>query len=178
MSKQYSTVSALATHFIKRPVQVKLADDAEQTFDDIWGSVQHVKSSFASKKCRIYFKQVFTFLDTPDKAITSGLSSLEEGNLDGNSTFYTLVNVHSELNRLNGVSKESQYLSIDEAINRQRLHQLVMWYCDKYSQKIREFEGGRLVSRYCQFVTKIYDDHFGETEREKALKSEPILCKL
>ncbi len=135
----------------------------QNTFHNVWNSVSRSKSEFVAKHAgRAYRQRTLSFVDTPEKHITKALTALDSGKLNGQQTFYALRVARHELNRLNGLSRDSSTLSVCEALNRQRLHNLLIWYCDKNASKIRSFDKGRLVSEYCQLAKQLVVDHLGK----------------
>ena len=130
----------------------------------MWNSVSRSKSEFVAKHAGCAYRQrTLSFDDTPEKHITKALTALDSGRLDGQQTFYALRVARHELNRLNGLSRDSATLSVAKALNRQRLHNLLIWYCDKNATKIRSFDKGRLIPQYCKLAKQLIDDHLGKS---------------
>lgn len=162
MSK-VSAATSLASVMSRAQHTIVVDEDCVQEqdlFQHVWVRVARSKSEFVAKNAsRAYRKKTLTFVDTPEKYITKALTALDSGRLDGGQTFYALRVARHELNRLNGLSKDSTTLSVAEALNRQRLHNLLLWYCDKNATKIRSFDNGRLISQYCKLARQLIDDH-------------------
>jgi hypothetical protein len=179
-------------------------DDTEETFDGVWEKENKVqvtecteavfnrawkksqaakidtsraaKSKFVPRSLKR--QQVLTYVDTPANSITDALAGLDSGKLDGAQALNALIIAHSELNRLNGLSRESQHLSVAEACNRQRLQNLLLKYCARYAKRIRAFGGGRLISRYVQTHKQMLDHHLGDSVFWAEVKNPQIMCKL
>lgn len=164
--------------------EVQVTEITEAVFNRAWKKSQAAKpdvsqaakSKFVPRSLKK--KQVLTYVDTPANSITDALAGLDSGKLDGAQALNALIIAHSELNRLNGLSRESQHLSVAKACNRQRLQNLLLKYCDMYAKRIRVFDGGRLISRYVQTQRQMLDDHLGDSVFWTEVKNQPQMCKL
>lgn len=178
MAKLGSAASTLLS-VMYRQQSMLVVEDKDTSFDTAWTSACAGTSSFVSKASRMYKGRVFSFVDTPDNAIARALSNLDSGTLDGSKAFYALVTAHDGLNRLNGLSHKSARLSVREACNRQGLQNLLLWYSGQYAKRIRQFDNGRFISRYCAMARQMIKDHLGDdSDMSELVNGPPIMARL
>lgn len=150
MSK--TPVSSLVS-LMNQPSHAILVVDEDHSFDDAWNNAKPSKVPVSEFVCKKSGK-TYTFVDTPSNTIREALLALDSGKLGGQKALDSLTIAHFELNRLNGLSKDSPQSS-----NRQDLQNLLFLYSDYYFKIIKQVDGGRLIAKHAYLKKQMFKDH-------------------